>query len=247
VGLKDVGTDPGGRLADALGAAWRDAAARIPKGACLHVMFDQNDEEAYHSRYMRDMAHKAGIRTKLVQGLGDLCWGSADAVVDADGEEVKFVWKTWAWETVFEDLSRTQLSSSKRAAAPTLSDVLLRDGITVWEPLWTTIMNNKAILPVLSQMFPGHPLLLHAELELSAALRLSESGYVTKPIVGRSGSNVTLFAPGGSGVVEKLGGKFSEKDVVYQEAFALPRIGGTSVLLCLWVVQGRCAGFVVRV
>ena len=63
-------------------------------------MFDHNDEEAYHTRYMRDMAHKAGIRTKLVEGLGSLRWGSAGEVVDADGEEINFVWKTWAWETV---------------------------------------------------------------------------------------------------------------------------------------------------
>ena len=108
-------------------------------------------------------------------------------------------------------------------------------------------MNNKAILPVLTQMFPNHPLLLRAEFQLSAELRSAPSGYVTKPIVGRSGSNVTLFAPGGRGVLESLGGKFSEKDVVYQEAFALPRVDDTSMLVCLWVVQGRCAGFVVRV
>ena len=100
VGLKDVGSDPGGGIQDALGTAWRDAAVGIPKGACLHLMFDHNDEEAYHTRYMRDMAHKAGIRTKLVEGLGSLRWGSAGEVVDADGEEINFVWKTWAWETV---------------------------------------------------------------------------------------------------------------------------------------------------
>ena len=240
------GLDSGAPLAQMLTAAWRDAG--IAEGAALHLMYDENAEENYHARYMRDAAAKAGIRTKLVAGVDGLRW-KGGRVVDIDGEALRFVWKSWSWETVFDVHSKSALNRQDQPtdnSKPNLADALLHDDVTVWEPMWTAITNNKAILPVLSEMFPHSPHLLRAEFDLSTELRNCAAGYVTKPIVGRCGSNVTMFAAGGA-VVAQLGGQFSSKDVVYQEARALPCIDGQSVLLCPWMVRGKYAGMVLRV
>ena len=112
-----VGKSPGEGVFDALVVAW--ASAGIPEGACLHFMFDEDQEEAYHAAYMRSAATKAGIRTKTIVGLSGLNFGDDDQVVDIDGEVselvwktttltrtlnevIKFVWKTWQWETVYD-------------------------------------------------------------------------------------------------------------------------------------------------
>mmetsp|Transcript_8952 Transcript_8952/g.31673 ORF Transcript_8952/g.31673 Transcript_8952/m.31673 type:complete len:487 (-) Transcript_8952:313-1773(-) len=242
VGL--VGSDPGQHLGSELTAAWRDAG--IPAGAKLHLMLDDDLEEAYHARYVRDAAQEAGIRTKLIKGVEGMSWGPEGEVMDDEGERVQFVWKTWAWETVIDDYrSQTATHQHSQLRPVLLSDVLLADGVTVWEPLWTVITSCKAILPVLWQMFPGHPHLLQAEFELSTALRNHPAGYVTKPIGGRCGKNVTMVKDGA--VVASLGGGFDAKPLVYQELRPLPRMDGFSVLMCPWLVRGKCAGLVLRV
>ncbi len=67
------------------------------------------------------------------------------------------MWKTWAWETAFDQIR--EVSDREFAAVPILNrssanegrliDVLLRPEVLVFEPLWTVIPGNKAILPIL--------------------------------------------------------------------------------------------------
>merc|ERR1711974_261541 len=90
----------------------------------------------------------------------------------------------------------------------------------------------------------GHPCLLRAEYTLSEAL--SANGYVAKPIVGRCGSNVTMFNPEGK-ILASSAGHFDDKHMVYQRTCHLPRSVTGGVLLCPWVISGRCAGLVLRV
>jgi glutathionylspermidine amidase/synthetase len=80
---------------------------------------------------------------------------------------------------------------SQAGKKPRLSDVLLRKNIMVFEPLWTLIPSNKAILPVPWSLFPNHLLLLNSVFELNDELQAT--GYVVKPIVGRCGANIALF------------------------------------------------------
>ena len=56
-----------------------------------------------------------------------------------------------------------------------LIDVLLRPEVLVYEPLWTAIPSNKAILPVLWSLFPNHRYLLEAGFELTS--ELIKNGY----------------------------------------------------------------------
>jgi len=240
-----AGHNPGAELFDRLVAAWR-ASSVAKADKVLHLMHDDDEEELYHSEYMASAAQEAGLTTKLISGEDALQWGQDGQILDKDGEPVHYVWKTWAWETVFD---RQQEQGSTLGSCPTLADVLLNERVQVWEPLWTTIPNNKAILPVLWGMYPMHPLLLRAEFELSEEMRAGgemREGYVSKPIVGRCGLNVEMYNPEGH-VQAAAGGKFHHKDTIYQELRNLPRLDGKSVLICPWAVQGEFAGLVLRV
>jgi glutathionylspermidine synthase len=111
------------------------------------------------------------------------------------------VWKTWAWETAIEQIR--EVSETEYAAVPIrtghpegevrLIDVLLRPEVLVFEPLWTVIPGNKAILPVLWQLFPNHRYLLDTDFEVNDLLK--QTGYAAKPIAGRCGSNIDLISP----------------------------------------------------
>ena len=64
---------------------------------------------------------------------------------------------------------------------------------TLWiEPLWKTLLSNKALLAVLWELYPGHPNLLPAYLDQPGLL----TEYVRKPRLGREGANISIVAPG---------------------------------------------------
>ena len=106
---------------------------------------------------------------------------------------------------------------------PRLVDVLLRPEVMVFEPLWTLIPSNKAILPVLWMLYPDHPYLLKTSYDLDDDLRAT--GYVVKPIVGRCGHNIAII-DADENVVSETAGNFDDRDQIYQEMFPLPKIDG---------------------
>ena len=106
---------------------------------------------------MQQALTKAGYSSKILRGLKELHWNSRGQLIDGDKRIVECVWKTWAWETALDQLreeSEQQSLIPIRIGDPAgevrLVDVLLRPEITVFEPLWTLIPSNKAILTILA-------------------------------------------------------------------------------------------------
>ncbi len=245
-----VGDDPGEKLHTRLRDAWRHSDV----DGLLHIMQDRDLEESYHALFMREAMAEAGIESKIIHGVSGLRWDEAGNVLDADGVPIRWVWKTWAWETALDQLreqleadssSLSDLGAGKRRdAAPRLMDVLLRPGVMVYEPLWTLIPSNKAISPVLWTMFPDYPYLLESAYELTDQLR--RKGYAAKPIVGRGGANVSIVDQA-SNVLEETAGNFGDRDMIYQELWKLPFVGDYNVQVSTFSAAGRYAGTCVRV
>ena len=133
---------------------------------------------------------------------------------------------------------------SKKGQTPRLADVLLHKNIMIFEPLWTLIPSNKAILPVLWSLFPNHPLLLQADFQLNDDLQAS--GYVSKPIVGRCGANIQLVDQE-LGIIEATDGKFAQQENIYQALFPLPLVDGYYVQVCTFTAAGKYAGSCLRI
>jgi glutathionylspermidine amidase/synthetase len=249
VGLSE-GIDAGEDLFEDLVTAWRQR----PIDGVVHVMLDRDDEETYHALYMKRAMERAGLRCRMLHGLTGLRWREDGEIEDPEGEVIRWVWKTWAWETALDQIRseceddaerlRRWTNRARPSGAPRLVDVLLRPEVMVFEPLWTLIPSNKAILPVLWQLFPNHPYLLETTWELHAGLR--RRGYVSKPIVGRCGDNITLVDPRAEHLLE-TGGRFQRRDRIYQALWPLPQLGGDHVQLCSFTVSGAYSGACVRV
>ena len=242
----DVGRDPGADLHERLVEAWKESDV----DGVLHVMTDRDLEETYHALFMKEALEAAGIECKVLEGLAGLSWDDAGNVLDADGLRIRWVWKTWAWETALDQIRAEcedddeSLPGSRTSHPPRLVDVLLRRDVMVYEPLWTLIPSNKAILPVLWSLFPNHPYLLNSSFELSDALR--EKGYVSKPIVGRCGANIRIFDRG-EALLEETAGAFEDRQQIYQEFFPLPIIAGYNVQVSTFSAAGTYAGSCLRV
>jgi glutathionylspermidine amidase/synthetase len=246
----DEGDCAGGDMVEDLIEAWKGSGVND----VLHIMQDTDLEETYHALFIREIIEAAGIRTKVIRGVKGLSWTEDGRIRDADGVLIKWVWKTWAWETALDQIRaeceddeeklRTYKTGVKRAEAPRLVDVLLRKEVMVYEPLWTLIPSNKAILPILWQLFPNHPYLLNAQFTLTDELR--DKGYAVKPIAGRCGFNISIFDTDNTLMEETVGG-FDQQDQIYQELCKLPRIDDYSVQVCTFTAAGVYAGACVRV
>lgn len=248
-----LGEDAGEDLSEKLIHAWEDSA--VETDGLLHIMMDDDPEEKYHGLYMKAAIEEAGIRCKIIHGVQGLEWNSDHKIVDDENNEIKWVWKTWAWETALDQIRKeceeddnfifNFAKPNYRNSKPRLVDVLLKEGILVFEPLWTLITSNKAILPVLWELYPNYPYLLNSQFNLTD--ELIKTGYVTKPIAGRCGSNINLFDHS-SVLINKTEGRFASQSQIYQELFKLPSACDKyNVQISTFTVAGSYSGACTRV
>jgi glutathionylspermidine synthase len=221
----------------------------------VHLLIDNNNDEMLVALYMQNAMKEVDIESKLCVGIDQLYWKDG-TIIDSDGETVKLVWKSWTWDTIFQDYidatkergfnndHSTKNLDNLNGQHPRISDIFLHEQIKVIEPLWKVITSNKALLPVLWHMYPNHPNLLHSESNLTNELK--QISFVKKPIVGRCGQNITLYGPGGDSVVAETTGDFSTRDSIYQELFPLKNDHGYHAILGSWIIRGHFGGFVVR-
>ncbi|MBU2648231.1 bifunctional glutathionylspermidine amidase/synthase [bacterium] len=244
------GTDPGAGLVGALVTAWKKSEVR----GVLHIMQDMEPEETYHALFMKSILERAGIPCKIIHGVSGLSWDRKGVVIDADGLEIKWVWKTWAWETALDQI-RAEIEEEDSTAdsyafdtvrdhPPRLVDVLLNKDVMVFEPLWTLIPSNKAILAIMWTMFPHHRYLLDTQFSLTDDLK--RKGYAAKPIAGRCGCNISIVDRHNE-TVDETSGKFKDQDQIYQELWRLPTVGGYYAQVSTFMVAGSYAGSCVRV
>lgn len=241
------GLDAGQGLFADLVKAWKKSQAK----GLVHILRDKDPEEKYHAYFMLQAIEASGLRCTMIDDLSELRWNESDQIIDRNGEVVRWVWKTWAWETALDqirDICKGYDGDAYQPAAQhgqsvELSDVLFHKEIMVFEPLWSLIPSNKSILPVLWMLFPNHPLLLRASFELTE--ELAQEGYVEKPIVGRCGSNIAIYDQDNT-MLESTAGQFARQDMIYQQLFKLPQVGDFYTQVCTFTARGVFAGVGVR-
>lgn len=240
------GEDAGENLFKSLVEAWRKSDAKN----LVHILKDDDPEEAYHALFMKAAIEAAGLQCKVITGTQSLVWDAKGNVCDNEGDVIQWVWKTWAWETALDQI-REECEADEifeprwqEFGKPRLVDVLLRKNIMVYEPLWTLIPSNKAILPVLWTLFPNHPNLLNTDFTITEDLQ--KTGYVCKPIVGRCGQNIQLVDRFFD-VIEQTSGSFESEYQIYQQLFPLPKIDNYYVQVSTFTAAGIFAGSGVRV
>jgi glutathionylspermidine synthase len=97
--------------------------------------------------YLMDIASQASFDTALVR-IDDIGWDAArNCFIDLDNRPIRSMFKLYPWEWLLCDQFADQLLSTYTH--------------TQWiEPIWKMLLSNKGILPILWELFPGHPNLL---------------------------------------------------------------------------------------
>ncbi|OMH39425.1 glutathionylspermidine synthase family protein [Motiliproteus sp. MSK22-1] len=198
-------------------------------GQVLHLSCCKDTEEDLGTvTYLRDCAEAAGIETQFVF-VEDIGHGEGDWLTDLDNRVITWLFKLYPWEFMLREA---------------YADLTLTADVNFLEPIWKgSILSNKALLPMLWKLFPGHPNLLPAffEDELNKAEHMS---LVKKPIFSREGANISILKNGAA--VEKSDGPYGEEGFVYQAYYPLPKFGDNYTLIGSWLVDDEPAGISIR-
>jgi glutathionylspermidine synthase len=201
--------------------AWRRWA-----GTTIHFSSVKDmPEDEQTVLYLRDTCEQAGVATRSVF-VEDIGWDPRQrGFVDLDGVRLTHCFKLYPWEWLWAE-----------EFSPHLAD----EPVRFIEPAWKMLLSNKGLLPVLWELFPGHPNLLPAY-ETAEPLG---GRHVRKPKLGREGGNVTWID--GGIAVEETDGTYGGEGYVYQEPAAVPDFDGNHPILGAWVVDHEPAGLGIR-
>ncbi len=196
----------------------------------LHLTgLTEEPEDAATLAYLADTAAQAGLPTTILD-ITEIGWREeGGGFVDLDTADIALAFKLYPWEWMFHDAFGAKL----------------RDAPTRWiEPPWKAILSNKGILPLLWQMYEGHPNLLPAYFEDDPKAASLGSSFVRKPIYSREGANVSLVADGVALPVQD--GPYGAEGFIRQALAPLPDFGGVFPVIGSWLVAHTPCGLSIR-
>lgn len=194
----------------------------------LHFACCQDtDEDRGTVQYLQDCAIDAGLANEFLF-IEEIGLGEKGQFTDLDDQVIANLFKLYPWEFMFRDNFSTKLNDA---------------GVRWLEPAWKSIISNKALLPMLWQMFPNHPNLLPAYF---ADDRHSPhmGHYVKKPFFSREGANIQIVKSGQE--VYSSDGPYGEEGMIIQEFHSLPKFNDSYTLVGSWLVNDEACGICLR-
>lgn len=158
---------------------------------------------------------------------------------DSEARVIGALFKLYPWEDMLRDDFAENLPGAH---------------CKILEPAWKAIVSNKGILPVLWEMFEGHPNLLPSffleDFEggsplVSRAQDALSAGYVSKPIFSREGASITI-TENGAVTEEAQDRSYDAHKTIIQSYCPLPVLGGFRPILGSWMVGKNCVGLGIR-
>ena len=178
-------------------------------------------------QYLADCALEAGIANEFVF-IEDIGLSEHGPFTDLNNGEIRWLFKLYPWEFMLREAFAEHIAKSK----------------TQWlEPPWKALVSNKAILPLLWELFPNHPNLLPAYFDCDPRAHFS-GRYVKKPIFAREGANISIWQ--GDAAILASDGPYGEEGYILQGYTALPEFNGRHALVGSWLVDGEACGLSIR-
>lgn len=201
--------------------AWRAGAGPMP-GPWAFTCVSGTLEDYMTVNYLRDTAIQAGLDTQFIP-IEKLGWNwERNCFVDEAQRPIVNCFKLYPWEWMLREQFGPQV---------------LHDNTRWLEPPWKMILSNKAILPVLSELFPGSPYLLKGSYEPMTG------SYVRKPMLSREGANIQRVI--NDQVEQETDGPYPGP-YIYQQLHPIRAFDGNYPVIGSWMVNGYACGIGIR-
>jgi len=217
------GADQFNSIHEKLVERWQELRAQLPADGRVYFACDASSaEDQGNLDYLRDTAMQAGLDARAID-IGAVGWDGR-RFVDEEGRAMMALFKLYPWEWMVRE---------------EFGGHLAKGGLRVIEPAWKMLLSNKALLPVLWEMFPDHPNLLAASFEPGRFA----TDFVKKPIYSREGANVSISA---AGQTVESPGEYGEEGFIWQAYHPIARFGAHHAVIGSWIVGEEPAGIGIR-
>lgn len=208
-------------LRESMVAAWRSSGT-----ASAHVAWRPRHREVESTmRFLAEAMREAGIPTTLM-AMHSLGWNSRlREFVDSEGQVIECCAKLYPWAWMLEERFASHLPHSSCRFV---------------EPPWRHLLSSKALLALMWEQFPEHPALVPA---YTREFSLKKP-FVSKPLLGREGHNITIFNEGD--VCQRSGGDFEGMPLMTQEFVASPRFDDRIPQFGVWMVGAEAVALGIR-
>lgn len=178
--------------------------------------------------YLEECAREAGLETSFL-AMEDIGIDDQERFTDLDERVISTLVKLYPWEWIM---------------AEEFGDHVPASGVRFIEPPWKAIVSNKGLLPLLWEMFEGHPNLLPAYFEGDPGASEIAGDCVRKPLWSRQGANIEIIADGKT--QSSSDGPYGGENHIVQAFHPLPEIDGNYPLVGCWLVASKAVGLCIR-
>ena len=178
--------------------------------------------------YLEECASEAGLETRFLV-MDDIGINDRGHFTDLDDRAIGTLIKLYPWEWIMTEEFGRHVPAS---------------GVRFIEPPWKAILSNKGLLPMLWEMFEGHPNLLPAYFEGDPGAAALGNTYVRKPLVSRQGANIEIVQD--SKTLFCSDGPYGGDDHILQGFHPLPEFDGNYPLVGCWLVASKAVGLCIR-
>ena len=204
-----------------------DAFSNMGIDGMLHMAACQGSlEDEGTVLYMEECATQARVQTHFIH-MEEIGIDAEGRLTDLQDNIIENLFKLYPWEWMMRD---------------EFGEAMPNSGVTFIEPAWKVILSNKGLLPLLWNMYEGHPNLLPSYF-MEDAHKLS-GDYVKKPIYSREGANVTIHKDGET--AENVPGPYGEEGHIVQALHSLPVFEGNHTVIGSWLVASQPCGIGIR-
>lgn len=203
---------------------WAYLKPYLRPGALYFACIKENIEDFTTTEYLRDTAQQAGIETRFID-ISEIGFDANLTIfVDNENQPIKNMFKLYPWEWLVNE---------------EFAPYICQNVCTFIEPIWKMIFSNKAILPILWELFPDSPYLLPAYFNSN-----NMEDYAKKPILSREGANITLYKNGKP--LFENGGDYGSEGFIFQALAELPNFDNNYPVIGSWVIGQQPAGIGIR-
>jgi glutathionylspermidine synthase len=178
--------------------------------------------------YLEECAREAGQDTRFL-AMEEIGIDDRGRFTDSDDQVITTLIKLYPWEWIMDEEFGRNVPAS---------------GVRFIEPPWKAILSNKGLLPLLWEMFEGHPNLLPAFFDGDPASDMLAGSYVRKPLLSRQGANIEIVQDGKT--LFQSDGPYGAEAHIVQGFHPLPEIGGNYPLVGCWLVASKAVGLCIR-
>lgn len=215
VASKHKGSGQFNNLMNKLIRSFQDLLARYPdKEPYLLLSGVGHQEDRLNLEIIGEAARKGGFKEVHFIALEKVIFSEDEGIFLEVGPDqflrFDFWFKMVPWEfMIYEEPELLEV----------LSQIILNELAIVINPAFTALMQSKGILKYLHDLFPNHPNILRAAF---SDRPFSDHRFVSKPIFGRTGENVSLYN-GFNQPAASNSGDYGGLPLIYQELTELDK------------------------